>query len=84
MTLKERFNKSDSWQQRAALITFYYKSESLTVREVAKYFEMSIGYVSESLLLTARMHDVIDMPTREKALNKLRAKSGSVTVGNGL
>ena len=77
MTFKEKFKSCSTWQERAVVVTFTHRlllirKKKWTIRKTAKYLEISIGYVSESMKLAKRLDEVNHFATRKDALTKLK------------
>lgn len=84
MTFLERYNDEDTWYGRAAIMEIYhltmcYRMKAIdhnwTLMDTAKYFDCSIGLVSENLRLAQLIHTnskVIEQcKSRQEALRRL-------------
>lgn len=85
MTFKERYDESEAWQRKVHIITtFHFLMKALnnsnnkrkwTLNLTADYFDISIGTVSESLLLMRNLKEVRECKTRKEALFMIKSKS---------
>ena len=80
MTLKESFDKCNSWHQRCIIIETYhllktFNNRDWKVRDTANYFGISMGQCSENLNLAfaLKQDESLKELSRNKALKRLRA-----------
>jgi hypothetical protein len=79
MTPFRKYLNSNSWLERANLINFYHTFKELkypgwTHKKTADYFRISVGAVSEGLLISRNKSLIEDCSTRHEALEILRKK----------
>lgn len=77
MKFPERYLLAKTWQEKCTIINLYHqikcaKFNKWTLRKSASYFELSLGYVSESLQLASRIDEVRKCETRKEALEFLK------------
>lgn len=76
--VSEKYKKTSSWLLRARLIFVYHNYQMFkheykwSVRKTARYFDVSIGQVSESLKLVSNYDKIKDCKTRQEALEKVK------------
>lgn len=73
MTLREKFEKCITWQDKVRYINLYhalmtFRKDKWNIRKTALYFGISIGLVSENLRLAEHMDHVKQCITRKEAL----------------
>lgn len=73
----EAFKKAKTWQRKSMIIYQYHSykllhANSWNMRKTAKYFTISLGFVSESLLLIRHMQLIGRIKARAKALRIVR------------
>jgi hypothetical protein len=84
MTFKQKYQTCKTWQERALVINLYFRTmdarmdgkprnERPSVRSVARYFDISIGRVSEDLRLADKIDKVRGCKTRSDALLVLKS-----------
>lgn len=79
MTLKEQYNKEDTWYGKVTIMEIFHltrfaQNKCWTILDTAKHFECSTGLVSENLKLARAMHidrNLINCETRQDALDEL-------------
>jgi hypothetical protein len=78
MTFLDKYKQCQTWQEKVTVMELYYLSTKevpgFKLEHMAKYFEVSVGLVSENLKLARAMHDVdgfIKITSRSKALKLL-------------
>lgn len=81
----ERYMVEDTWYGKAAVMEIYHLTmcyrmksikENWTVMDTSKYFEVSVGLVSENLQLAefAHLHPkIVNCKSRQEALKKLKS-----------
>jgi hypothetical protein len=79
MTPFQKYTHSISWLERANLILFYHTFKELkypnwTLRKTADYFRISLGAVSEGLLIARNVNEIKHCTRRSDALEILRRK----------
>lgn len=77
LTIKEKYERSDTWQERANTINFYHKLKRMTekkhtLKATADYFGLSLGLVCEDIQLAENMELVKDCISRKTALTMLK------------
>ncbi len=77
MKFIDAYKQATKWQRRITLISLYHnaklnKNKKWQMKDTAKYFQISIALVSESLTLSKRWDEVKDLPSRNQALKKLK------------
>jgi len=80
MTLKEAYLKEEIWHRKIIIVSLYHNAQLLKMGsqnliETAKYFEISIGLVSENLMLNKHYEEIKDCKSRNEGLQKLRGKT---------
>jgi hypothetical protein len=80
MTFKEKYNSLKRWQSRIAIMNFYHQikcaqNDKWSIRQTAKYFQCSIGLVSENLQLAKRYDEIKLCVNRKEALLLMRNKN---------
>lgn len=78
ITARDRYHHSHSWRTRVRIIAFYHgammlKREQWNMRLTARYFNISLGAVSEAVLLANYLPIISKVKTRTKALYILRS-----------
>jgi len=69
-----KYNKCTTWRGRVKIIYLYRSLTSCTMRETASYFKISLGAVSEALLLANHLASVKHIKTRRAAVNFIKKK----------
>lgn len=77
MKFKDALIEANTWQRRVALISFYHnmrlaKNRKWKLIDSAKYFKVSIGLISESLLLSENWDEIKECQSRNEALKRIR------------
>lgn len=77
MTYKDKFNNCEAWHQRATILNLYHvlmcvRDKNWKLADTARYFDKSIGYVSESISLANHIELVRECKTRKEALERIR------------
>lgn len=78
MTPYKKYLYSKSWLERASLIQFYHMYKMIkykykwNMRKTAAYFQISVGAVSEGLLIANNKNKVSHCKTRKEALELLK------------
>jgi hypothetical protein len=77
MTYKEKYDQSDTWQEKAAIISQFHwykslKTDNWSMKKTAKYFDVSIGLVSENVTIIKNFDKVKHMEFRQQAIDYLR------------
>jgi hypothetical protein len=76
MNPKELYEKAITWQEKVKVIDFYHKMEvyrnDWNMRKTAKYFDVSLGLVCESIKLAANLEKVKHHKLRKDALKQLK------------
>lgn len=77
MKAKTAYHESKTWQRKSRVIYLFHlkcvlKKDKWTYRDTAKYFGISLGMVSESILLIKCFEIVRDYKSRNAALKGLR------------
>jgi hypothetical protein len=78
LTLKEKHDEADTWQEKVLTINFYHclmvaKKPKWGMRETAQYFQISLGQVSESILLAINIELVKHHDLRKDAMAVVKA-----------
>lgn len=76
----DKFNTTLSWKTKVKVVAFYHQLKVLqdkdwTIRKTANYFNVSIGLISENLLISKHL-DKLDEKcnSRNKALQLIRKR----------
>lgn len=82
MTFKERFDREKNWKQKALIVNLYHKMMiakdiAHSHRDVAKYFRISTGTVSEYIQILDNIERVDHCNTRIECMKILRAANKS-------
>jgi len=78
MTFKEKLSTITEWKDRVTLISFYHHTMIVrhkgkwSVRKTAKYFNLSVGGVSEAIQLAKRIDELNDCITKKEALLRIK------------
>ena len=78
MTYRDAYKLAKQWHRKASIISaFHYKHMLLNkkwrIKDTAKYFDVSVGKVSEDIQLVLKMSSVRQCETRALALILLRS-----------
>lgn len=73
MTYKEKYDSSDSWQDKVATMNLFHrimvvKHKTWTMKNTAKYFDVSLATVSENTKLGLHFEEVKQLESRKRAL----------------
>jgi len=87
MTFRKKFHKSSKWHERAAIVEIFHLRQShiekkWTMQRTAKYFNVSLGFISESLKLARACYEdptFINCANRQIALNHLKRRGYNQT-----
>lgn len=77
MKYKEKFKLSHNWKEKIFLVSMFHSKQLLRtknkwkVRDTANYFNVSIGLISENLMLAREIESIDDCKSRASALRKL-------------
>lgn len=84
MTFRERYNQEKVWHQKIILIELFHITmkarQPWGFRQTAKYFDISLGLVSENMRLAAAIHkdeSLMNCPDRKTAAEKIGLKTGT-------
>jgi len=77
MTYKEQYQKHDTWQDRVRIMNLFHclqvaKQKKWGMKETSVYFEVSIGLVSENLLLARNLDKCKHIEFRNDAIQFVR------------
>lgn len=78
MTALDAFEKAKSWKKKAKIIALYHtammakKRGQWSMRRTALHFSISLGMVSESVLLVTNYELIINVKKRDSALRIIR------------
>lgn len=77
MTYKEAYRLERRWQRKASLISLFHhkmclKNSKWKMRNTAKYFDISLGKVSEDIKIILNIDRVIHCRSRHDALIMLK------------
>ena len=77
----DKFNQSKTWQSRSRVICIFHlrqiaRNPKWNMRLTARYFRISLGSVSEAMLLVKHFKLVNSLESRNKALKLIRGKYG--------
>jgi len=87
MTAKEKFVKCKDWKCRVKIINLLHcfmqvKRKKWGMRDTARYFNISLGAVSEAILLTNHWELISSCTTRNEALELIHAKEDKKATTN--
>ena len=72
MTYREAYDSTRNWQRKANLISLFHHKRLLigkwTIKKTARYFQVSVGKVSEDIRLCLSMEMVKNCKRRSDAL----------------
>lgn len=76
-TFKSIFDGTDNWWARVILVRNFHFNRNFDnkdwgLRQTANYFDVSTGWISETLKLSRNRELVIDCKTRKEALIKIK------------
>ena len=79
MNFRDRYNSEEVWFSKVIVMEIYHltmraRIKKWTITNTAKYFNVSIGLVSENLKLAEAIHQnhaLCDISTRQEALKRL-------------
>ncbi len=76
-TFYKKYKSCKKWQNKARVIQLYHaymivKNGKFSFRQVATYFDLSLGTVCEAIKLAENMPFIKDCLTRKEALGKLK------------
>lgn len=77
MTFTEAFHSARTWQRKVVLVSLFHnarlmKNKHWTLTNSAKYFNVSIGLISENLKLSELFEEVKHCKSRNEALKRLK------------
>ena len=84
MTFRERYQKSETWHEKAIVMEIYHlamsqRIQGWTISGTAEYFSVSMGLASENLKLAHGLHvdsSLIKSPNRQEALKRMNGYHG--------
>lgn len=87
-TVREKYEDSDDWRERAHVINFYHKLKKVgdkkhKLADTAKYFGVSVALICEDIQLAENMEKLVDAPSRKQALVTLRNWVEPIVPTNG-
>ena len=78
-TYKDKYKEAKTWRRKVIIMSLFHsvlraRKKNHSVRFLAKYFEVSVGLVSENLRITAASNykRLIRCTTRKRALELLK------------
>ena len=76
-TFYKKYKSCKKWQNKARVIQLYHaymvvKNGKFSMRDVASYFDLSLGTISEAIKLAENMPFIKDCLTRKEALSKIK------------
>lgn len=77
MTYREQYNSHSKWQERVLVMNLFHclqvaHQKKWGMKDTAEYFGVSIGLVSENLLLAVRMKDCAQFDYRQHAIDFIK------------
>jgi hypothetical protein len=80
MTFRAAFDSTQDWKKKIFLVSMFHNAKKHGMRtwrltSTAEYFGMSIGFISESLMLVEHWEKIADSKSRNEALTKLRRET---------
>lgn len=79
MTYREKYNQTTDWRRRIIIISLFHQIQLNThskwqLWRTAKYFNVSIGHVSEEVFIGKHLASVKSIGTRKDAFIELKKK----------